>query len=855
MSFRKYASAVPMGTLQFSNGKLTKVASMHSTATDGSREDSESIYLSEGTKHIDVQASINAVADKLKLSKNIEDYDFEIVKAVKSGGFNNNFDGFPRDEQHRYLLKHAKVSYRTFESKPHHLNHKVDVPGDARGFILDASYNDLSVPMDNCPSCNAATRQASERSSDGMHCKKCGHIVKSEFVECLLAIDRSKDPTFASHVRNGTLNATSMGCSCEETECNVCNNIARSAEEFCDHIRLSKGTWFKRSVQTLGTGKQAQQTIGPWSRSNIRELRAQLAVAGFNPRCAETTTRVVAGSTEFALAAEHCRYFSYDELSRVAKPAEPTALTIEFLELNRRAAETNALAFAKSAQEGKITMSKFFVVAVDGSHLDTHAAPSLKAAVLAAQPDANSKLAFVEVEAPDEDSARAMYLAHEKVAQSVPASAMPMAPQGPAVAPAVPPTGGAAPMQVDSSVTVEVPDGMNIQMVDQQGNPVTPPQDPSAMQDPGAAGDPMAPQAPAGGAAPDAVVPNQTPQSMGVMPPKSGSWAGRHAGFNVDVGEHFTIVANELDEPVFTVRHASSLTSDADVNAQATLVQSAVAQHGLLGAARLLKASFAIDAADATGIGDMKGAPSRISDTPPSQLDPVADPESDGLTDKQGEPVNVGSERDEPEVNIARDRIIAQHYEQAAQAVAAKNAAALDSAKSVGFSEGVDAVLRALKVVAKRATLNLEESQLKAAMFSALTTEREVGKTARGESVTTDPMPSDIAQFHIECAWAEAAEKEVIHQVERAAVLAKGGAEYLKTAEADLATQSVPMPRIAHVVDAVEVNSTSNSNNLAQNGQEVAHEVRGSLARMNFDGGRRTAFANNSSGGRANGRQ
>lgn len=126
-----------------------------------------------------------------------------------------------------------------------------DNPKTARGFILDSSYN--SVDPDD------------------------------QFVECLIAIDAKKDPTFAEGIRTGAIDSFSMGCVAEYTICSVCGNRATNRWQFCRDIAGHK-------------------------------------------------MKMVAGK----LAYEKCGGVCFEELSAVDQPADPRAIMQEILAIQAR---------------------------------------------------------------------------------------------------------------------------------------------------------------------------------------------------------------------------------------------------------------------------------------------------------------------------------------------------------------------------------------------------------------------------------------------------------------------------------------------------------------------------------------
>lgn len=245
-----------------------------------------SFYAQPGTPGtLDIGQALKKVAKEYDISDNPQDYIYEAVRACTAGVANENGDAFSRDELLRFDHRLACTVYQTFILKPHHINHRADNPKTARGVILDAHYNDNAPPLEQCPNCNAHTASAEGRDRTGLYCRACGVTVRDEFVEILLGVDKTKDPSFAEGVKTGTLNATSMGCVCDSTTCNVCDHVAYNRNEFCQHIKGGN----KKKVFKTAAGDR--------------------------------------------MAFEWCNNVIFTEQSRVDQPADPTALQTEILEL------------------------------------------------------------------------------------------------------------------------------------------------------------------------------------------------------------------------------------------------------------------------------------------------------------------------------------------------------------------------------------------------------------------------------------------------------------------------------------------------------------------------------------------
>lgn len=146
-----------------------------------------------------------AVGTYYALSSNPRDYLYITARGVTSDVPNNNGDAFPREELWRFSPVKNCFVYQTFINDPLHVNHEASDPKLARGFLLDAHYNSKNP--------------------------------KDEFVELVIAVDTTKDPALAKNIREGKARTFSMGCTAQRTQCSICNKVAYSPSELCDHLK------------------------------------------------------------------------------------------------------------------------------------------------------------------------------------------------------------------------------------------------------------------------------------------------------------------------------------------------------------------------------------------------------------------------------------------------------------------------------------------------------------------------------------------------------------------------------------------------------------------------------------------
>lgn len=277
-----------------------------------------SYYLGDGARVLDVGAILAKVAENYAISADPKNYFFEAIRANTTNAPNDNSDAFHRNELLRWNTLVGKPVYATYEEKPHHIQHRASNPKAARGVVLAAHYNAESPPMENCPTCNTRTFEREARDDTGLHCKKCGTLVKDEFVETLLGIDRTKDKRFAKAVEDGILVTASMGCNCESTTCNVCDHVAYTRAEFCPHIRSAKGTYWTKKDSN-------------WVRTNEAALTHELSKRGMKFNANDFMRVRASDGFEARKAFEFCNNVTFDELSRVDVPADQKARSIEII--------------------------------------------------------------------------------------------------------------------------------------------------------------------------------------------------------------------------------------------------------------------------------------------------------------------------------------------------------------------------------------------------------------------------------------------------------------------------------------------------------------------------------------------
>lgn len=157
---------------------------------------------------LDFASWLPFAAKEYHCSKDPSDYVLVPVIAMPSDLPNRNGVGFPLKELSTWRVEDGMLAYQTFKGKPVHIEHDNQDPTKAVGMIVDTAL----VPM------------------IGFGGQRLWKLL------LLLAIDRSKDPTYAQYVLTGEINSYSMGAWVEAYSCGYCGAPMGS----CNHINARR---------------------------------------------------------------------------------------------------------------------------------------------------------------------------------------------------------------------------------------------------------------------------------------------------------------------------------------------------------------------------------------------------------------------------------------------------------------------------------------------------------------------------------------------------------------------------------------------------------------------------------------
>lgn len=820
MTFRKIAQVVSLGAAVSDGKGLKKVAS------HGDRLASHFLDGKNGAERVlDVEGLLNKVAESYAISANPSDYVYEAIRALSTNVPNENNDAFTKDELLRFDTRKGTVVYRTFEGKPHHIEHRADNPKMARGVILDAHYFDDTPALDNCPRCKTATRDIEARDPSGVHCRKCGHVVKDEFVEILVAIDAKKDPALAEGVRTGLLKSGSMGCNCVSTTCNVCSHVAYSPREFCDHIKgASKGSWWAKTANTA-----------EWKRIERPDAQNLLKKAGYEPATDRFVFAQLPDGTQIRRAHENCAGVEFDEYSRVDRPADPEALQRGVITASVASKDAPSPAEIRAETEKLIHRARARLAKTAGPLADRHKGLGQEAA---------------EIKTPDDGSGEVQVEVAPGDSLNVISPPMGGEPTDMGVVPGQPPAGPGMPGAPGPG---EIADQYTQPGASMSGQG-------TGMMDPNQAVPPGTPPAP--GAPPPR--PRRAPP--GASAPRKTSarrFAAAYQAWAVDVMSVGSAVLQSPRGPTFIFRAGKQLATEQARQAFGTELMDNLQQHGLVDTVQKFagkpapKLAQVLDgfsndvkeslhalystshegyqgdtqkdregpsATSTSGMAvDHKGGPGKPSsdalvgrekdhekeEAVPSSI--MQDDHADTRQKHKDAPADAlkGGERDHGAKLASEER---RRYGERLQKVYAKRHAELEKRlveEKKAFEENLLArVARAITFVAQRRLTNLEESPLKATLFEVLAADRVVGQdAATGEDIVHEGLNPELASHFVEAAFHEGLADEVETLIQRTAEVLRLSDEYLLDAERDLAKQASRVPTItnASVVTPVDL--------------------------------------------------
>jgi hypothetical protein len=156
--------------------------------------------------HVSIIASVDVeLADQKDKKSNY------LIKPEYSAFVNNNGDSWERE-----LLK---ATYKTFLGADNYVEH-VQIPELSKGKVIDVALREVPIGKD-----------------------LDGKDLTTLYVDILIATNKVHTDLIEK-IKDGTYNATSMGCLIAYSQCSQCGNIAEDEPKLCKHVRYFKNNYF-----------------------------------------------------------------------------------------------------------------------------------------------------------------------------------------------------------------------------------------------------------------------------------------------------------------------------------------------------------------------------------------------------------------------------------------------------------------------------------------------------------------------------------------------------------------------------------------------------------------------------------
>ena len=125
--------------------------------------------------------------------------------------------------------------YKTFIGRPIFIDHNNSDPRRARGVVVDSILH---------------IEPSGKRYSSNDYWSSAPNNHKPEtHIELLLEVDGKSFPKLAKAIKDGKVNAVSMGANVTHTICNICQKKAKTVDDYCSHIK-KKGINYTRADGT-----------------------------------------------------------------------------------------------------------------------------------------------------------------------------------------------------------------------------------------------------------------------------------------------------------------------------------------------------------------------------------------------------------------------------------------------------------------------------------------------------------------------------------------------------------------------------------------------------------------------------
>jgi hypothetical protein len=162
---------------------------------------------------IDAPKWLPFAAEKYQISANINDYVIVPVTIMYSDLPNRNMVSFPFNELTSFNPSQAQLAYTTWKGRPTFVEHQNQDYTQAKGVVFSVALRPLKAFKGN------------------LH-----------RVQTLLGFDRKRDPELASGILSGIYDKYSMGATCSDYRCSICNASMAKSDGQCEHIDIRTAT-------------------------------------------------------------------------------------------------------------------------------------------------------------------------------------------------------------------------------------------------------------------------------------------------------------------------------------------------------------------------------------------------------------------------------------------------------------------------------------------------------------------------------------------------------------------------------------------------------------------------------------
>ena len=247
-----------------------------------------------------VAASDHIVQKVVKFNPDFVYARFKAIGCICVDGPNANADGFPYSQ---FLDTRAGYGYQSFIGKHAFVEHSSDNINNAIGNLHSAYLNRFDISK-------FGNKEWQILDDDARHYILANRNLHEDgSIEVLMAVDRKLSPKIARMFETDSPVGCSMGTNIDYSECTICGNRAYTEENYCPHIKFSKGQNVlvpaKQISELVKNGTIKKEWL-PFILHRAQDLKA----------IADGTRRMV-----YAKAFEVNYGLSFFELSIVANPA------------------------------------------------------------------------------------------------------------------------------------------------------------------------------------------------------------------------------------------------------------------------------------------------------------------------------------------------------------------------------------------------------------------------------------------------------------------------------------------------------------------------------------------------------